>query len=310
VSIFELSFIIGNKISIKASIQSINIVIKVKIMNFYRFQGMHKGVNISFGTIGIFLLGTYLIGINEITGIAIASPLIKPLRNQIQTIAQGLTQSLYGLGLPKTAGTGGSVRLTDDLGLESSKVKTLPILALMVPEDGAKSASNRPTLYWNMILNKPQDYTLTFFLQETAEENSKVILEQEIVVNKGGLYKFQIPQSIDANTSRRWGVRCKWASGVIITANGILSVVEPKPEVTVALNAAKTDLDKAKIYAANGYWYDALDAYTQWINSNPQDAIAIQERSNVITEGFNGHKGLDTKSFVTQVNSAAIQEFK
>jgi hypothetical protein len=269
-------------------------------------------IDIGIGVIGICIFGSCVIGIKEITGMAIAEQLSKPLRYQIQIIAERFNQTLYGLGLPKTAGTGGSVRLTDDLGggFESSKLKTLPILALMVPEDGAKSASDRPTVYWNMILNKSQDYKLTFFLQETAEETSKIILEQEIVITKGGLFRFQIPQTIDTSTPRRWGIRCKWTDGKIVAANGLISVTEPKPEVKLALNTAKTELDKARVYASNGYWYDALNAYTNWIESNPQDAKAIQERGDVIAEGFKGHKDLDTKSFVAQINSAPIQEFK
>jgi hypothetical protein len=282
-------------------------------VTFYKSLGMNKvlRIDIGLGAIGICILGS-CVGIKEITGMAIAEQLSQPLRSQIQIVTQRINQALYGLGLPKTAGTGGSVRIMDGSGggFESSNVKILPILALMVPEDGAKSASDRPTVYWNAILNKTEDYRLTFFLQETAEETSKVVLEREIVVTKGGLYRFQIPQAVDTNTPRRWGVRCKWVSGRVEVANGLISVIEPKPEVKVALDAAKSDLDKARVYATNGYWYDALNAYTNWIENNPQDAKAIQERGDVIKEGFKGHKGLDTTSFVAQVNSAAIQEFK
>lgn len=276
-------------------------------MAFNSGKGMNKvlWIKLGLGVVGIW-------GINEVAGMAIAAPLTSHLKSQVQIVAQKISQALFGLGLPKTAGTGGSVRLKEDLGggFESSAPKFLPILALLVPEDGAKTASDRPIVYWNMILNTPQDYKLTFFLQETAEENSKVVLEQEITITKGGLYKFQIPQSLDSNTPRRWGVKCKWADGRVVAANGIFAVTEPKPEVKMALSMAKTDLDKARIYATNSYWYDALDAYTNWINANSQDAIAIQERGKVITEGFKGREGLNPETFVTQINSAQIREFK
>jgi Domain of Unknown Function (DUF928) len=258
--------------------------------------------------VGIGVLGICLVGLNKLTGMAIADP----IKYQVQIIAQQFKQAIYGLGLPKTAGTGGSVRLKDESGggFESSSSKTLPILALMVPEDGARTASSRPTVYWNMILNDPQDYKLTFFLQETAEESSKVILEQEITITKGGLFKYQVPQSIDTSTPRRWGVKCKWPSGRVVNANGLLAFIEPKPEVKLALESAKTDLDKARVYASNSYWYDAMDAYTSWIKANPQDMIAIKERGAVIDEGFKGRQGLNLKTFVAQVNSAVIQDFQ
>ena len=147
-------------------------------------------------------------------------------------------------------------------------------------------------------------------MQESAEENSKVVLEQEITITRGGLFRFQIPQSIDPNTSRRWGIKCTWPLGKIVAGNGILAFTEPQPEMKLALESAKTSLDRARVYASNGYWYDALDAYTNWIKANPNDAIAIQERGIVIEAGFEGRKGLDPKTFIAQINSADIQEFK
>jgi len=256
--------------------------------------------------IGLGILSICGLGINEFVGTAIATP----LRSQIQIIAQKINQALYGLGLPKTAGTGGSVRLKEDMGGFESSGKTLPLIALMVPEDGARTATSRPTVYWNMILNDPQDYKLTFFLQESDAADSKVILEKEITVTQGGLFKFELPQSIDANTPRRWGVKCKWASGKVVTANGIFAYIEPKPETKIALDAAKTDIGKARIYVSSGFWYDAIDTYSRLIKSNPQDTTAIQERGKLITEGFKGHEGLNTKAFIAQLNTAGIQEFK
>lgn len=266
-------------------------------------KGMNKIFKISVG-LGI----TCLVGVNELANSAIASP----LRYQAQLVAQKISQALYGLGLPKTAGTGGSVRLKDETGggFESSGTRTIPILALMVPEDGARTASLRPTVYWNMVLNETQDYKLSFFLQESAAEDSKVVLEQEITITQGGLFKFQLPQTLGGATPRRWGVRCKWVNGRVVTANGLLAFSEPKPQVKMALSTAKTDLEKARVYADSGYWYDAIDSYTTWINANSQDAQAIQERGNIIREGFKGRNGVDTKSFVAQINSAPVKEFK
>ncbi|AFY74924.1 protein of unknown function (DUF928) [Synechococcus sp. PCC 7502] len=244
-------------------------------------------------------------------GVIISGAIANPWTSQVQIIAQKLNQAMYGLGLPKTAGTGGSVRLKDDpAGFESSGGKFLPILALMVPEDGARTASDRPTVYWNMILPESQDYKLTFFLQETAAADSKIILEQEITITKGGLFKFQVPQSLSGNSNHRWGVKCKWLSGQEVTANGILAYTVLPPQIKIALDAAKNNLERARIYASNGYWYDALDAYTSWITANPQDTVAIQERGNVINEAFKDRKGLDSKTFIAQVNASPIQEFK
>ncbi len=238
-----------------------------------------------------------------------------PRPNQI--VSQQVKPQSYGLGQPKTSSTGGSVRLTGDErgGFESSgKPKTLPILALLVPEDGARTASSRPTVYWYMILNGAQNYKLTFSLNETAAEDSKVVLEQEITVAKGGLFKFQIPHSLETNVPRRWSVKCIWPMGKVVMASGILAVAEPKPEIKMAISSAKTDLDKARVYADNGFWYDALDAYSSWINANPKDAAARSERDNLIgagfKESFKENKEFDLNTFIDKVNLEPVQEFK
>ena len=225
--------------------------------------------------------------------------------------SQPLNKFNYGLGLPRTAGTGGSVRLKDGSGggFESSTFRTVPILALMVPEDGAKTASSRPTVYWNMVLNQTQNYKLTFYLHETAEETSKVVLEEEITITKGGLFKYQIPQNLDANVPRRWGVRCRWENGRIVEAGGVVVFREASSELKTSLAQATNLRQKAQLYAQAGYWYDALDAYNVWISANPQDQTALNERAELIRQGFSEPQGFRIRDLIAQINIAPLQEF-
>ena len=211
----------------------------------------------------------------------------------------------YGLGLPKTSNSGGSVRFLDKT-IDNPITRTVPILALMVPEDGAKTASSRPTVYWNMVLNQTQNYKLTFYLHETAEETSKVVLEEEITITKGGLFKYQIPQNLDANVPRRWGVRCRWENGRIVEAGGVVVFREASSELKTSLAQATNLRQKAQLYAQAGYWYDALDAYNVWISANPQDQTALNERAELIRQGFRA----GTRDLIAQINTTTLQEFK
>ena len=105
------------------------------------------------------------------------------------TKTKQLKKSSYGLGLPKTAGTGGSARVLDDGvgGFESSgTTTTIPILALMVPEDGAKTSSARPTFYW-YVFGGDINYKATFNLYEDSSTGAKSIYQLESNITKGGL---------------------------------------------------------------------------------------------------------------------------
>ena len=47
-----------------------------------------------------------------------------------------------------------------------------------------------------------------------------------------------------------------------------------------------TILDKARIYAKYYYWYDAFDAYSQWLEQHPKDVVARREREKMLQENL------------------------
>lgn len=56
-------------------------------------------------------------------------------------------------------------------------------------------------------------------------------------------------------------------------------------------------------YNSFGYWYDALDAYNQWLEANPQDSVATSERRDMLAEGF---KDIPKKLRVEQPGSELL----
>jgi hypothetical protein len=198
----------------------------------------------------------------------------------------------YGLGLPKSAGTGGATR------------GKLPQITMLVPEDGAKTLSAHPTFYWyiapseptatSTTLSKVEDdkntFKITFYLRESNAKEAKRIFEAEGKAEQPGLYKFTLPENASElikGKVQRWQIR--WS-----TINSQIDVHAPirrdeDPLVLKAIASAKNDLEKGRIYAKNAYWYDAIDAYTSWITANPKDEIARKERNELLTEGFKTH---------------------
>ncbi|CAN1212637.1 hypothetical protein TUMEXPCC7403_20695 [Tumidithrix helvetica PCC 7403] len=89
---------------------------------------------------------------------------------------------------------------------------------------------------------------------------------------------------MQAGKDIRWQVRIDSGDDT----NNFSGVVrlEQNDEVKQAIQQAYSDLEKARIYAGYFYWYDAFDAYTQWLDANPSDLIARRERSAMMNLGL------------------------
>jgi Domain of Unknown Function (DUF928) len=203
----------------------------------------------------------------------------------------------YGLGLPKTAGSGGATRSVD----------SLPHVTILVPGDGARTLASRPTLYWYIA---PQDmaattstppttvpqaddgkspFKVTFFLRDGNERASKSIFKAEGKAQGAGLYKFTLPENapeLKKGKVQRWQVRWEGTSGAVQVDVNALIRRDDDAAVVKAIDSAKNDLEKARIYTKNAYWYDAIDAYTSWISKNPKDNVASAERSDLLKVGL------------------------
>lgn len=231
------------------------------------------------------------------------------LTTWLVTVSVGVTVNAqgkpsYGLGLPRTAGTGGATR------------GTLPLVTMLIPEDGGRTVSSRPTFYWYVsperdgaVASKP--FQVTFFLRENPEISAKSVFKAEGETNKSGLYKFTLPDSappLEVGKVQRWQIRWRSETGSTqVDVNGMIMLAEASSDLRQALSKAATDLDKARVYASKSYWYDALDAYSKWLEANPKDATARQERSSLLMKGFDGHSAITDakilKTLLTEVDA-------
>ncbi|NUN64127.1 DUF928 domain-containing protein [Pseudanabaena biceps] len=198
----------------------------------------------------------------------------------------------YGLGLPRSAGTGGATR------------GNLPQITMLVPEDGAKTLAARPTFYWYIAptttaataippsVDGKNSFKITFFLRDGNGRSAKSVFIAEGVADKAGLYKFTLPENAPALSTgkvQRWQIRWQTNGGASqVDVNAPIRRDED-PAISKLIATAKNDLEKARIYTKSAYWYDAIDAYTSWLAQNPQDQAAKSERSNLLKEGFKNH---------------------
>ncbi len=208
---------------------------------------------------------------------------------------QSKSSIFYGLGIIyNQKNSAGQTRCAD--------FRNLVAVNLLAPDDGAKTLSSRPTFYWyieHKSLNdekSEKSFYLDFFLRGNVSPHAKSIYtsrSNRILHNNSGLYKFTLPPdspSLEVGQTYTWHIRYIQSDGRERDLNGsqidtrAIVLLESNPSVMKQINEASTDLEKARIFASNRYWYDALDAYTKWIEANPSDPIALRERLSMLDE--------------------------
>ena len=247
----------------------------------------------------------------------------------------------YGLGLPKTASTGGGTRLVNpdrgmvrvfgtirsvprDSKLPLLKKLQLPLLILITPEDGARTAISQPTLYWhlrdqnaqassseidNLENNSSKVNTKNTFVGKfsltTSEGDKSITIFQTDLKMSSGLSSFKIPiaASLQPSKTYRWQITVQDKLVKEITASGWIVYTPPDEKLQKSLKLALTIRDRAKIYAQFGYWFEAIDGYTRWLNFKPEDLKAREARNEILKLGFMTNKNLDFDSFIGLLNA-------
>ncbi|WP_434686034.1 DUF928 domain-containing protein [Pseudanabaena minima] len=210
-----------------------------------------------------------------------------------QVVGQSKSNSSYGLGVVQNQSYVGQVRCADLANLVS--------IDLLAPDDGARTLSERPTFYWyiehkllpsknSTQVSYSNNFYVDFFVRDGFARNAKSIFRSRSEVTpkvKSGLYRFELPAnapSLEVNKTYSWHIRYIQPSGQdnndITNQIDIRAIIkrESNPSVMEKVQSASTHLEKARIFAENLYWYDALDAYTKWIDVNPNDREALRER--------------------------------
>lgn len=210
-----------------------------------------------------------------------------------QVAGQSKSNSSYGLGVVRNQSHIGQVRCADLANLVS--------IDLLAPDDGARTLSEHPTFYWyiehkslapknSTAVSYSNNFYVDFFVRDGFARNAKSIFRSRSELTpqvKSGLYRFELPAnapSLEVNKTYSWHIRYMQPSSQdnsdVTNQIDIRAIIkrESNPSVIEKVKGASTHLEKARIFAENLYWYDALDAYTTWIDANPNDREALHER--------------------------------
>lgn len=223
-----------------------------------------------------------------LSSVAIAAPAKKP----------------YGLGIPVSSGTVGAVRGNS-------------LIVPLMPEDGGRTASDRPTFYWYLPISNSFPYKTIFEIRDPSDRDGTVIYKSEGVADKSGLYRLSMP--VNSSVLKRdkvyvWQLRLRGSTASSnLQAVGSILLNKSENELQKAIAKAPNSLEKAKIYSNYGYWFDALNIYNSQIELEPKNQTAFKMRSEMLQEIFIP-KGSDpeaianVKNLVEKINSSSIKE--
>ncbi len=134
-------------------------------------------------------------------------------------------------------------------------------LTFLVPEEKIvyhTSLDNPPLYFYSQIASTtPLIFTLVDFYQPEP------LVEKTLIVGQPGLHKIQLPSTIKLEYGKTYG----WQLGIPCTNSNnfhtVLSVRMKKvvvwPRAARQLESTNSLSEKAKIYAEEGIWYEALD---------------------------------------------------
>ena len=113
-------------------------------------------------------------------------------------------------------------------------------------------------------------------------------------------FKLPIAASLKPSQTYRWQITLPDQK---VTASGWIVYTPPEDSLQKSLVRALTIRDRAEVYAQFGYWFDAIDGYTRWLNFKPEDLKARTARNEILKTGFASNKSLDFEVFISLLNA-------
>jgi len=185
-------------------------------------------------------------------------------------------EGLMGLGGPSVR-TGGYVRSVDQGG---------PMVEVLSPEHLGRTSTATPTLYWR--LSEATDLPLEIVISDDV--SIEPLLETRLTGTRAaGIHGLSLALEgveLSPNITYRWSValvmddahrsRDRFASSALLYR-------PPGPLASEEITSADAG-HLAHRYAAQGYWYDAFDQLTLWLEAEPGDARLLEHRAALLEQ--------------------------
>jgi hypothetical protein len=190
--------------------------------------------------------------------------------------------------------------------IRAGVASSLPEIRALGPEHVGATHTAAPILYWFLSAESPVPVMLRL-----APEPGSPLLELRLPPPVGaGLRALQLGRHgvrLQPGVSYRWSVALapdpEHPEAELVSAAAVRRA-EPAPELAQAL-AAAAPAERAHLLAAAGYWYDAFELLTGWIQAEPEAPLLREHRSALLEQvGLSGVAGLISAPAPTPVSAS------
>lgn len=173
---------------------------------------------------------------------------------------------------------GGSSRGADD---------ALPSVMLLVPDHVGLTVSETPALYW--YLSKPTSVRVEVTL---IDEKGESPLIEYAIANANGPAVHRVDLTA-RKVLLKPGTEYQWSIAVVpnpnerssdVMAGGVLKRVAMPKAIEARRAAGATKEELARLYAAEGIWYDAIALYSELIEQHPGDKSLREQRAALLEQ--------------------------
>jgi hypothetical protein len=163
----------------------------------------------------------------------------------------------------------------------------LPNVMPLVPDHVGLTTSERPILYW--YLSKPTSVRVEITL---IDDKGETPLIEYAVKDAQGPAVHRIDLAAHG-VSLKPGVEYQWSISVVpdpkersndVMASGVVKRVDAPAAVASARAKGMDKEALARMLAANGIWYDAIDAYSELITARPNDRGLREQRAALLDQ--------------------------
>ncbi|NEQ52247.1 MAG: DUF928 domain-containing protein [Leptolyngbya sp. SIO3F4] len=177
-----------------------------------------------------------------------------------------------------------------------------------------------PTLVWFVPAAQPYRIQLNVY-QITPGQPIQRIYQQEHVEQTGGLGTLALTAAdiavdnvLKPGEEYAWEMLIACDPGSILFDEAVVSqlrIVPPSKAMLTELEAASTAVERADIYASNGYWYDAIQ---EGLVATEEDATTWDTVANLLTDlgqqemeaGLSPQHGLNLREIASELQTGEI----
>lgn len=169
------------------------------------------------------------------------------------------------------------------VGGSSRGIGELPAVSVIAPDHVGRTLSEQPALYWFLSRRSPVRIEITLI----SSQNAKPLAEVSIANVAPGIHRFDLGERnvrLKPGEEYLWSVSLVWDDSQRsndVVSQGSLMLVAPSPQLKARL-AGISRSEQAKVFAAEGIWYDAIAALSESIEERPSEGALRAQRATLL----------------------------